>query len=123
MLEPNPKISKLNDQEWLKCDALRLYHSSNGGQTWMRLPDDRTLLTRIAQAPCECPPIPQAFGWRKHEITVAHSDFHEDGSPNFRYLSSFDVRRQKWATTYVGRVSDYDEKWWLSFQFESLVEV
>jgi len=59
----------------------------------------------------------------KKQITVAHDDFHEDGSANFRYLSIFDPHTQRWSTKSVGTVSDYDEQWWLSFQFENFVNV
>lgn len=116
--DENILFCKRNELEWLKFEAQWIYHSLDGGRTWVLIPAERTLWAHIVLAPSEWPPIPQAFGWRNGVITIAHSDLHEDGSPNFRYLSSFNDLKRKWTSKSFGRSRNYFEPWWMTVDFE-----
>ncbi|MYM26573.1 hypothetical protein GTP46_28510 [Duganella sp. FT135W] len=111
---------KRDAQEWLKCENLVLFHSSDAGNSWQQLPMERTLWSRLVLAASDWPPTPRAFGWRNGKIVILHDDFHEDGSPNFRFVSTFNPQSKKWAAKSYGPVSDYSEQWWSELAFDAL---
>jgi hypothetical protein len=108
----------------LRCEHSRLSHSADGGRSWRLLPMHQTLWGRIlSHFILEWPPIPIAMGWRNGKIAVVHADFHEDGSPNGRYISSFEERKGRWSTRQCGLVPDGDKSdhWWIKARFEIVV--
>lgn len=112
-----------NERERLRCKDLQLYFSADGGASLMKLPFKRTLWARMIHPTAQWPFVTRAFGWYHGKIVAAHDDFHEDGSPNFRYLSHFDESTQVWSSRSYGPVTDYGETWWRSLEFEAIVEV
>ena len=115
---------KRSAKEALRCEGFRLSHTVDGGASWRMLPMRQTIWGRLLSLlTMEWPPVPTAFGWKHGKIAVAHADLHEDGSPNLRYVSTFDEAKGRWSTRTEGMVSDTrgTAHWWEGVGFDTVV--
>jgi hypothetical protein len=115
---PTLGVCKRSTGEHLKCEYFKLFYSADGGSVWTPLSTRRTLWSGISNAFGTWPAIPVAYGWLGGRIAMAHVDFHEDESPRWRYLSTYDLDAARWSTRGLGPVESAPSAWWEALGFE-----
>lgn len=100
-------ICKLSKTEWIRYQDRfgDIEHSSDGGQTWKRLPwtigrANRILLWIARET---WPPFIDCFGFYEGKVAIAwHSTSSEDELHVAKFIATFDERQQRWKSRYKG---------------------